>query len=80
MSEKNEWEIRRDQATETWANLHEHQREAILELLKSWVPIRSRVGELCSLDYDDLRAVDNAWWKLLRAVVDKDVKINEWDY
>ena len=49
-------------------------------MLNAWVPIRSRVSELCSLDYDDLRAVDNAWYQLKNALVDKDVEIKTWDF
>jgi hypothetical protein len=52
----------------------------MLEMLNAWVPIRSRVSELCSLDYDDLRAVDNAWYQLKNALVDKDVEIKTWDF
>jgi len=52
----------------------------MMTLLKAWVPIRTRVSEMCSLDYDDLRAVDQAWWKVKMALVDKDVEIKEWDF
>ena len=75
----NEWELKRDAATQTWKSMTPHQQEAMLTMLKAWVPIRSRVSELISLDYDDLRAVDNAWWNLRHAFVDRDVEIKEWD-
>ena len=76
----NEWEKRSLQAKETWANMSEHQRDSMLKMLNAWVPIRSRVSELCSLDYDDLRAVDDAWHQLKNALVDRDVEINQWDF
>lgn len=76
----NEWEKRSLQAKETWANMSEHQRDSMLKMLNAWVPIRSRVSELCSLDYDDLRAVDDAWHQLKNALVDKDVEIKQWDF
>ena len=75
----NEWEKRSLQAKETWANMSEHQRDSMLKMLNAWVPIRSRVSELCSLDYDDIRAVDDAWWGLKNALVDREVEIKEWD-
>ena len=74
MSEtKNEWELKREAATECWMAMTPTQQDAILTLLKAWVPIRTRVSEMCSLDYDDLRAVDDAWWGLKHALVDKAV-------
>ena len=76
----NEWEQRKLQAKETWANMSEHQRDSMLKMLNAWVPIRSRVSELCSLDYDDLRAVDDAWHQLKNALVDRDVEIKQWDF
>ena len=76
----NEWEKRSLQAKETWANMSEHQRDSMLKMLNAWGPIRSRVSELCSLDYDDLRAVDDAWHQLKHALVDKDVEIKQWDF
>ena len=76
----NEWEKRSLQAKETWANMSEYQRDSMLKMLNAWVPIRSRVSELCSLDYDDLRAVDDAWHQLKHALVDKDVEIKQWDF
>lgn len=57
-----------------------HQQEAILTLLKARLPIRFRVSEFSTLDYDDLRQVDEAWWVLRHALVDKDVEIKEWGY
>ena len=54
MSEtKNEWELKREAATECWKAMTPTQQDAILTLLKAWVPIRSRVSEFCTLDYDD---------------------------
>ena len=76
----NEWEKRSLQAKETWANMSEHQRDSMLKMLNAWVPIRSRVSEMCSLDYDDLRAVDDAWHQLKNALVDRDVEIKQWDF
>ena len=76
----NEWEKKREAATECWKAMTPHQQEAMLTLLKAWVPIRTRVSELVSMDYDELRAVDNAWWGLRNALVDKDVEIKEWGY
>lgn len=76
----NEWEQRKLQAKETWANMSEHQRNSMLKMLNAWVPIRSRVSELCSLDYDDLREVDDAWHQLKNALVDRDVEIKHWDF
>ena len=75
----NEWELKREAATQCWKAMTPTQQESMLTMLKAWVPIRSRVSELISLDYDDLRAVDNAWWNLRHALVDKDVEIKEWD-
>tara|TARA_Y100000114_G_scaffold1157_1_gene973 strand:+ start:331 stop:576 length:246 start_codon:yes stop_codon:yes gene_type:complete len=75
----NEWELKREAATQCWKAMTPTQQEAMLTMLKAWVPIRSRVSELISLDYDDLRAVDNAWWNLRHVLVDKDVEIKEWD-
>ena len=77
---KTEYEIKREDATQAWKSMTPHQQESMLEMLNAWVPIRSRVSELCSLDYDDLRAVDNAWYQLKNALVDKDVEINTWDF
>ena len=76
----NEWELKREAATQAWKSMTSHQQEAMLEMLNAWVPIRSRVSELCSLEYDDLRAVDNAWYQLKNALVDKDVEIRTWDF
>lgn len=59
--------------------MSEHQRDSMIKMLNAWVPIRSRVSELCSLDYDDIRAVDDAWWGLKNALVDREVEIKEWD-
>ena len=78
--EKTEWEMKRDAATDCWKAMTAHQQEAMLTLLKAWGPIRTRVSEMCSIDYDDLRAVDNAWWGVRHALVDKDVELKEWDY
>jgi|TARA_A100001201_G_scaffold89596_1_gene78504 hypothetical protein len=75
----NEWEKRNLEAKETWANMTEHQRDQILTMLKAWVPVRSRVSELCPITYDDIRALDDAWWGLKNALVDRDVEIREWD-
>ena len=74
----NEWELKRRRDTDL-KSMTPHQQEAMLTMLKAWVPIRSRVSELISLDYDDLRAVDNAWWSLRHAFVDRDVEIKDWD-
>lgn len=76
----NEWEKKREAATECWKAMTPHQQEAILTLLKAWLPIRFRVSEFSTLDYDDLRQVDEAWWVLRNALVDKDVEIKEWGY
>ena len=78
--EKTEWEIRMEEAVETWANFSDHQQRSILKLLKAWVPVRTSVGDLSSIDYDDLKAIDDAWWQLKNAIVDKNVEIKEWDY
>ena len=78
--QKSEWELRREAAAKSWKAMTPHQQEAMMTLLKAWVPIRTRVSEMCSLDYDDLRAVDQAWWGLKMALVDKDVEIKEWDF
>ena len=78
--EKNEWETRREKATETWANMTEHQRDCVLTMLKSWVPIRSRVSELCPISYEDIRALDDAWWGLKNSIVDREVQLKEWDF
>jgi len=74
------WEIRREEANETWHGFSDYQQRCVLELLRAWVPVRTRVGELCSIDYDDLKAIDTAWWKAKAAIVDQNVEIKEWDY
>ena len=49
--EKNEWEIRMEEAVkETWSNMSDHQQWSVLKLLKAWVPVRSRVVNLSSID------------------------------
>ena len=78
--QKTEWELRREAATKSWKSMTPHQQEAIMTLLKAWVPIRTHISELCSLDYDDLRKLDTAWYELRNALVDKDVTIKQWDY
>ena len=78
--EKTEWEMRLEEASETWEKFSDHQQRSVLKLLKAWVPVRTRVGYLSSIDYDDLKAIDDAWWKLKNAIVDKNVEIKEWDY
>jgi len=78
--QKTEWEVRREQATKSWKAMTPHQQQCVLDMLAAWVPIRSRVSELCSLDYDDLREVDSAWYQLKNAIVDKDVTVKEWDF
>jgi hypothetical protein len=78
--EKTEWEMRLEAATECWKSMTPHQQEAMMTLLKAWVPIRTRVSEMFSIGYEDLRAVDNAWLQLRHALVDKDVEIKEWDF
>jgi len=77
---KSEWELRRDAATKSWKAMTPHQQDCMLEMLKAWTPIRSRVSDMSSLDYDDLRAVDDAWYKLRNALVDKDVEVKVWDF
>jgi hypothetical protein len=77
--EKSEWEMKREAATQCWKAMTPIQREAVLTLLKAWVPIRSRVSQFCTLDYDELRQVDDAWWGLKTAIVDRDVEIKEWE-
>ena len=49
-------------------------------MLKAWVPVRSRVSELCPITYDDIRALDDAWWGLKNALVDRDVEIKSGIY
>jgi hypothetical protein len=77
--EKSEWELKREAATKCWKAMTPTQQDSILTLLKAWVPIRGRVREFCSLDYDELRQVDDAWWGFKNAIVDKGVEIEEWD-
>lgn len=76
--EKSEWELRREAATKCWKSMTPHQQEAVLEMLEAWVPIRSSISELCSLDYDDLRTLDNKWYRLQSAIVSEDVEIKQW--
>ena len=78
--QKTEWELRREAATKSWKSMTPHQQEAIMTLLKAWVPIRTHISELCSLDYDDLRKLDTAWYELRNALVDQAVTIKQWDY
>jgi len=73
-----EWEQRKANATEAWTAMSKDQQEAIMEFLKAWQPIRFAMVELCDISYNDLRLVDNAWYKIKHNLVDSSVEIPEW--
>ena len=78
-TEKSEWQIKREAAASVWETMTPHQQASVLRMLKAWVPIRSRISELSSLEYDDLRDLDNAWYQLRYAIVDENLSVREWD-
>ena len=77
---KTEWEIRQEQAAATWKSMTPKQQQAVLEMLKAFVPIRQSVSDLCEISYDDLRNMDMAWYTLKRLVVDDNVEVKAWGY
>jgi len=78
-TEKSEWQIKREAAASVWETMTPHQQDSVLRMLKAWVPIRSRISELSSLEYDDLKDLDNAWYQLRYAIVDENLSVREWD-
>ena len=76
--EKNEWELQREAANKCWKSMTPHQQKTVLEMLEAWLPIRSSISELCSLDYDDLRTLDNKWYCLQSAIVGEGVELKHW--
>ena len=73
-----EWEKRKENAAQAWSAMSTDQQEAIMEFMKAWQPIRFAMSELCDISYNDLRLVDNAWYKIKHNLVDHDVEIPEW--
>jgi len=76
--EKSEWELQREAANKCWKSMTPHQQKTVIEMLEAWLPIRSSISELCSLDYDDLRTLDDNWYCLRRAIVGEDVELKHW--
>ena len=77
---KSEWEITKEQATATWKSMTPKQQQAVLDMLKAFVPIRQSVSDLCEISYDDLRNMDEAWHVMKRLIVDDKVEVKYWGY
>ena len=78
--EKTEWEINQEQAAATWKSMTAKQQQAVLDMLKAFVPIRQSVSDLCEISYDDLRNMDEAWHVMKRLIVDDKVEVKYWGY
>ena len=78
--EKTQWEINQEQAAATWKSMTSDQQQAVLGMLKAFVPIRQSVSDLCEISYDDLRNMDQAWYTLRRLLVDDNVEVKYWSY
>ena len=77
---KSEWEINQEQASATWKSMTPKQQQAVLDMLKAFVPIRQSVSDLCEISYDDLRNMDEAWHVMKRLIVDDIVEVIYWGY
>jgi len=77
---KTEWEINQEQASATWKSMTPKQQQAVLDMLKAFVPIRQSVSDLCEISYDDLRNMDEAWHVMKRLIVDDKVEVKYWNY
>jgi len=77
---KSEWEINQEQAAATWKSMTPKQQQAVLDMLKAFVPIRQSVSDLCEISYDDLRNMDEAWHVMKRLIVDDKVEVKYWNY
>jgi len=77
---KTEWEINQEQASATWKSMTPKQQQAVLDMLKAFVPIRQSVSDLCEISYDDLRNMDEAWHVMKRLIVDDKVEVKYWGY
>jgi len=77
---KTEWEINQEQAAATWKSMTAKQQQAVLDMLKAFVPIRQSVSDLCEISYDDLRNMDEAWHVMKRLIVDDKVEVKYWNY
>ena len=77
---KTEWEINQEQAAATWKSMTAKQQQAVLDMLKAFVPIRQSVSDLCEISYDDLRNMDEAWHVMKRLIVDDKVEVKYWGY
>ena len=77
---KSEWEINQKQASATWKSMTPKQQQAVLDMLKAFVPIRQSVSDLCEISYDDLRNMDEAWHVMKRLIVDDKVEVKYWNY
>ena len=77
---KSEWEINQEQASATWKSMTPKQQQAVLDMLKAFVPIRQSVSDLCKISYDDLRNMDEAWHVMKRLIVDDKVEVKYWGY
>ena len=77
---KSEWEINQEQASATWKSMTPKQQQAVLDMLKAFVPIRQSVSDLCEISYDDLRNMDEAWHVMKRLIVDDKVEVKYWGY
>jgi len=78
--EKTQWEINQEQASATWKSMTPKQQQAVLDMLKAFVPIRQSVSDLCEISYDDLRNMDEAWHVMKRLIVDDKVEVKYWGY
>ena len=78
--EKTQWEINQEQAAATWKSMTAKQQQAVLDMLKAFVPIRQSVSDLCEISYDDLRNMDEAWHVMKRLIVDDKVEVKYWGY
>jgi ketopantoate reductase len=73
-----EWEKRKENAAQAWSAMSTDQQEAIMEFMKAWQPIRFAMSEVCDISYNDLRLVDNAYYKIRNTLVDHDVEVPDW--
>ena len=63
---------RKQNAEDIWKTMSKDQKDAVLELLEAWEHIRCSVSEVCQISYEDILAMDTAWYKLKSNLVSEE--------
>jgi hypothetical protein len=71
---------RKQNAEDIWKTMSKDQKDAVLEILQSWVPIRCSISDLCPITYDDILKVDAAWYRLRSNLVSDEVEVETRGY